>query len=124
MNQQQRKYAQERIDTLATRKVEAIKAANTSAAVVLTGADKLKLVKAGTVKIKEDMKASDFEGGRYNYVTNFFDFSKHEKDAVYNEAKAKPLIDKVVKAAQLAKDEIMLGEESQALAAIKAFEKL
>lgn len=124
MNAQQRKYAQERIGELTTLKVAAIKAANTTPAKLLSDEDKLKLVKAGTVKIKDDLSADNFGSGRYNYISSFFDFSKHEKAAVYNEAKAKPLIEKVVKAAQFAKDEIMLGQEYEALAAIKAFEKL
>lgn len=124
MNQQQRKYAQERIDALATRKVEAIKLANTTPAKILTKEDKLKLVKSGVVKLRDDLSAESFINGRYNYISNFFDFSKHEKAEAYNETKAKPLIDKIMKAAQFAKDEIMLGEESQALAAINAFERL
>lgn len=118
MNQQQRKYATERIEQISEAKIAAIKAANTTPAVNLTTEQKIELVRSKKVDCLKNVD------GRYCYVWQFFDFSKLEKPAVFNKIKADPLIKKINDAAQKAKDEINLGDSEAALKAVAAFEKL
>lgn len=118
MNQNQRKYATERIESIAKAKIAAIKAANTTPAVRLPEAEKIELIRSKKVDCLKNVD------GRYFYVWQFFDFSKLEKPEVFNKTKADPLIKKINDAAQKAKDEINLGDSEAALKAVAAFEKL
>ena len=115
MNSQQRKYALDRIEEIRAAKVQVLKTKHTSKAVTLSQEQKFKLIEDGKVNLTGN-------SNYYGYITGAFDFSKFEKNATISIA-GKNAIEKLNKEAQVVKDKVALGESSEALAAIAAFEK-
>lgn len=115
MNSQQRKYALDRIEEIRAAKEQVLKTKHTSKAVTLSQEQKFKLIEDGKVKLTSN-------SNWYGYITGAFDFSKFEKTSSISIV-GKNAINKLNKEAQVVKDKVALGESSEALAAIAAFEK-
>lgn len=116
MNQQQRKYATERVDAILTKKIAELKTKHTVPGKSLTRDEKLALLNSGKVKVT-------FEAGYYaSNIEVKYDFKNYEKAEALSAAGAKA-IEAIRKKAQETKDTIMLGEASAAAQAIAAFEK-
>lgn len=114
MNAAQREHAKNRASGIAKAAIEAVKEKNTTKAVVLTDGEKLALIDKGTVKLVPKPYPS-------TYLIHAFDFSKHEKAAVLSPV-GKAKITKINKALEDAVDSIILGDASEALTGLKAFE--
>jgi hypothetical protein len=118
MNQQQAKYSVERVNTLLSRKLEELRKEYTVQAQPLSDAEIVELIVTGKVGIKADFKRASSHYGFQ--VSDLFDLSKHTwsqhmRDG-YVEAEA------ALKAqAAKVKDEIMLGDNAQALALLREF---
>lgn len=116
MDQQQRKYALERVDAILTQKIAALMVKHTVPGKSLTRDEKLEMLNSGKVK-------ASFEAGYYSSdIKVKYDFSKYEKAETLSAAGTKA-IEAIKKKAQETKDTIMLGEASAAAQAIAAFEK-
>jgi len=119
MNKQEKQYAVNRIDSMAAEKCAAIKAKNTVKGVCFSGAQRLKAFRDGKFKIKSDAK----EIGRYTDLCNVVEFTEEREDEV-NESKVKAESQKVMDEAQRIKDQMMLGDATEALKMIERFAKL
>lgn len=116
MNQEQRNYAAGRVTFMADEKVKEITEKYTIPAVILPFKEKLALVRKGKVSVTT---------GRideYDHLRDIFDFSKFEKKETFNQSKI-PVIASIKDQATQTRDKIMLAESTEALSAIKAFEK-
>ena len=117
MNHSQKKYAADRVNEIKRRKIEEIEAAHTSEAQRLSGAQKRELIEQGRVKLLDEGA-----GGRSWYCA--FDFSKYESPSVFDRETAEPLIAAVTAEATRIIDELLLGDASEALEAIRRFEQM
>lgn len=119
MNKSQQQYATARIDSLLAKKEIALKAALTKKAQHIGSDERAKLIRTGKVKLRDDVTAVH----GYTDVVNVFDFSAYEWPNTLNaeefEKAFRPLADE----AQSLKDTIMLGDSTEALAAIETFAK-
>lgn len=116
MNQQQRKYAIERVDAILTHKIADLKTKHTVPGKSLPRTEKLEMLNSGKVK-------ATFVEGFYSYNIDVkYDFGKYEKAETISAAGTKA-IEAIKKKAQETRDIIMLGEASAAAQAIAAFEK-
>lgn len=115
MNQKQREYSYQRIVAIETTKIVEVKKRFTVAAKKLGYDDKIKLIATGKVKLWEKVDS-------YTKLFNAYDFSKYEHEEAID-AKVDPIIAKIKKEAQAAKDRIMLAGDEEALSAITSFEK-
>jgi hypothetical protein len=119
MNPQQRKYAMERIDRVAMVKISQAKKKYTTEAVTLKNEEKLKLIKDGAVKLKN----LDIIKGQYcPDLYPSFDFSKHESPEKLDSEKYDKVDKTITRLAVQAKDNIMLGDASEALKIIAEME--
>lgn len=115
MNQKQREYSYQRIVAIETTKIAEVKKRFTVAAKKLEYDDKIKLIKTGKVKLRDNLDL-------YSKLGNAYDFSKHECEEKVD-SKVDLIIAKIKKEAQAAKDRIMLAGDNEALSAITSFEK-
>lgn len=119
MNQQQRKYAVERVMDIKDARIEALREKYTTAGIELTGEDRANLIRDVKVTLRRGW--SRLSG--YVDIDKAFDFSKYEskcKPAVldpkfYAEAAAER------KRASKVIDQIMLDDAAEALALIEAY---
>ena len=117
MNQQQKNYAMARVSFITESKKKEIIAKFTTPAKKLTDQQATDLIASGKVKFLP-MKFN-----RYTDLFDAYDFSKYESDAVYDEVRANPLIAKLQAESVKVQDILMLGDEDDALKAIRDFEK-
>ena len=117
MNHWQKKYAAGRVTGIKRRKIEKITAAHTSKALLLSVEEKRDLINAGAVKLLDEG-----ERGRSWYCA--FDFSEYESPSVFDRKTAEPLIAAVTAEATRIIDELLLGDASEALEAIRRFEQM
>ena len=118
LNQAQRNHAVERIKTMTEAKLAEVRKAHTTPAVNLSSEKKISLIKAKRVKLRDDIL---WESRMYGALYNIYDFSKHEKPAIFSDV-GKKKIAQIEKDSQLAIDKIMLAGATEALAALMAFE--
>ena len=119
MNQKQREYALQRIEQIEREKVTEVTAKFTTPGKSLSRDDQDDLIREGKVKL---LPINEIDLYSYTYTRNLFDFSKYITESSLDAKKANPLIDQIEKAAQDAKDSIMLAEADDALKAIQSFE--
>ena len=117
MNNSQKKYAADRVTGIKRRKIEEITAAHTSKALLLSVEEKRDLINAGAVKLLNG-------GDGYRCWCNAFDFSAYESPSVFDRETAEPLIAAVTAEATRIIDELLLGDASEALEAIRRFEQM
>ena len=118
MNQQQRKYAKERIESLVLERLGAINKKHTAPAVTLTKEQRFKAFKKGEYKIKPGVKP---EISNYTAVSDIIDFNGERKSAS-NHIKINEITKKINLEHQKIMDELMLGDCEKALELIKKFE--
>lgn len=123
MNQNQKKYAMNRIEVLASIKIREAESRFTSKKVEITNEEKYRLIASGKVKIFSYEKVSRNHYSSPDLYPSF-DFSAYEKPAKLDESKFNPIKEKVSKLATEAKDQIMLGDCEEALKLIKQLEDI
>lgn len=126
MNHTQKKYAMERVDGIASAKIEAIEEAMpTTPHKILTYRKAEKLIKEGKVKM---IASPSKEIHCYRNFVDTFDFSKHHdynrRTPNYDPKAFKKKADVVRKERTRIKDKIMLGDAEEALKMIEAFTKM
>lgn len=117
MNQKQKKYAYDRVRGLLDIKYRKIEEKYTTPAIKLTFDEKVKLIDKGRVKLLPRSVLRD-----YTDLVDAFDFSSFETEAKFNKEQMSKLKDKAQALAMKAQDEILLGDSTKALAAIREFE--
>ncbi|MFA5323754.1 MAG: hypothetical protein WC373_13870 [Smithella sp.] len=117
MNQEQRNYALGRISFMETEKIEEVTNKFTTPEVELGFKEKVELARKGKVPVTTNKIDA------YDHFGDIFDFTKYEKKAAFNSAKANPIIASIRKLATKTRDKIMLAKDTEALAAIDEFEK-
>ena len=117
MNKTQQQYATSRVDGLLAKKEAALKTKFTKEAQVISPEERVALIRSGKVKLRSDVTQIH----SYTDVSDVFDFSKYAWPRTLNadafEKAFRPLADE----AQSLKDTIMLGDSTEALAAIEKF---
>lgn len=121
MNQAQKNYTTRRINEIEQKKICDLSTECTIPAVSLTPKQKYDLIKSGKVVL---LPLSKFDANQYGYcrIDGFYDFSKFERYQSMSENFEKRK-EKIKLAASKARDSVMLGDDSEALGAIQAFEK-
>lgn len=117
MNHSQKKYAADRVNEIKLRKIKEITAAHTSKARLLSVEQKRELVERGAVNLLAGVN----DCCRW---TNAFDFSGYEFPSTFDRETAEPLIAAVTAEATRIIDELLLGDASEALEAIRRFEQM
>jgi hypothetical protein len=118
MNQQQAKYSVERVNNVLARRLEELRKEYTVQAKPLSDAEIVTLIITEQVEIKADFKrASDHYGFR---VSDLFDLSKHTWSQHMRDGFVEAEAALKAQAARV-KDEIMLGDNAQALALLREF---
>jgi hypothetical protein len=120
MNHTQRKYAMERVESIAKYKIAAIKDKHTTKGVCLSSQERVALVRKGKVKLRPDNCINYKSCG---YFSDHFDFSRYESSNSFNQAAFDKEIKPISLKAQEIKDQLMLGDAEQALKQIQDFEK-
>lgn len=118
MNQQQRKYAMQRMAELLRKKNKALKEEYKVPGKQLTWQEKIALVKRGKVSIRPKYADSTDSYARLN---DLFDFSEHEKRESQRSGYTAAL-DKLEKKGKRICDELMLGDAEEAKRLIQEFE--
>lgn len=119
MNQNQRKYANERVIQIFERKLSELRMKHTDEGKTLTEEERAKLIRSGKVKLRSDYKKID----RYSKVVDAFDFSKYETGRRIHTDKIEVEKKKIVALRDKTLDEIMLGASEEAKKLIVEFEK-
>ncbi len=117
MNQQQRKYALERVTNITNEIVSKIRQKYTEPSIRLTFKEKLNALRDGEFEVTNNT---------YSYPDNISTYLifTAEKDGNYDKELADSEIFSILKEASVIKDQIMLGEEEEALRLLTAFAKL
>jgi hypothetical protein len=118
MNQKQKDYARERINSLYNKKSKEITKQNTTPARHLRKSEKLDLIYSGKVTLVNRNKLDN----PYSFSV-LYDFSNYENDIIVNEEKIRGLLDPIKKLRTTAIDTIMLGDAEEALKIIREFEQ-
>ncbi|MRN66388.1 hypothetical protein [Brucella sp. 10RB9213] len=117
MNQQQTKYTLARVDTIERQKLEEARTKHRIPAKVITKKEAQRLIVKGEVK---PIKVRDGEFSSYDDVMDFFDFSKFHHGQKLADAFTPD--EAAIKAqANRIRDEIVLGDNAQALALLREF---
>ena len=116
MNQEQRKYAIERVNGIRERKFGDALKRYTKEGKVLSDVEKVELVRSHKVSLKGEAYA-------YTDIKYAFDFSKFERDSKTDAVALDKAKAQIIAAANRIKDKIMLGDAEEALALIEAFDK-
>jgi len=119
MNQSQLKYARERAKKLYDKRVKDLTAAHTTEAVPMSDDDKLKALKAGAFRIVP-AKDRPENGWRSSWANNVI-FPGEVKGGLNTKTFA-PAKDQLDKDYTALLDELVLGDNEQALALLRAFE--
>lgn len=118
MNQQQKKYALERITEIYKKKSAAIKEKHTTKAVRLSPQERLKAFKSGKFKIRPDASTI----GSYTDVVDIITFNDEAPEKA-DDKKISALQDALDKEYNRVRDEIVLGDPGAALELIRKFEQ-
>lgn len=116
MNQAQRKYAMERLAALEAAALKAATQRHTTVGRILSGAEKLKLIASGDVRLKRDAWPRQC-------LADAFDFSDEESESKVDLKKLEADKRKIEAAFHGARDELMLGDSAKAFDLIKKLEK-
>jgi len=116
MNKQEKQYATGRIDSIASEKCAAIKDKHVVKGVSLSPQQRLKAFRDGKFKIKSGVIA--IHG--YTDLCNVIDFTDERED-VKDDAKIAAECAKVLSESVRIKDQLMLGDATEALKMIEKF---
>jgi hypothetical protein len=115
MTQAQVKYARQRAEQIYGTKRQAIERAHTTEAVTLTTEEKIAAIKADRIEVNNSSQSS-----YWAYNIKFID----ERPKTVRLDQAQPEITKLKQDFDKLMDELMLGDNEEALALLKAFEAL
>lgn len=116
MNQVQLKYARERANDIYQRRCASIRTKYTEPEVVLTPAQKTKALKDGKFKVKDTIST-------YSHYLEDYVILEGVKPLTRDEVKIKAETDALAKEYRKVTDELVLGDQEEALKLIKAFDK-
>ena len=116
MNQAQLKYARQRAEKIYVQKRQEIENAYTDEAVTLSTLEKVEAIKAGRIEVSDTGRSGHY----WAYDIKFLD----ERPRVLHQEHAQPELDTLKKNYAKLMDELMLGDNEEALALLKAFEAL
>lgn len=119
MNQQQKKYAAERIFNIEQSKLALLTNECTTDPTYLSSEDMYDLIKNGDVELrnKNDIKHS-------STIRTFFNFDSHETNRYFDRSVYNTKSTVILKKSKEIKDKIMLGDAVEALELISEFENL
>ncbi|MFG1395889.1 hypothetical protein [Roseixanthobacter pseudopolyaromaticivorans] len=117
MNQQQRKYALERVDQITRKKIDDLRVKFRVEGRVITDERRAELVRTGKVKLRSE----DTPISSYTRVMDAFDFSKYEWSAGPDPVRFNPAKAEVEASSQKVRDRIMLGDTEEALLLLEEF---
>lgn len=118
MNQQQKKYAMERLSSIFRQRKAAIKKKHTTPAVVKSAKERAAMFKRGEFTVKSGVKAIS----SYTDVEDIVTF-KGEREQSQNDTAIEKEVSALWAEYNEACDELMLGDEEKALQLIKAFDR-
>lgn len=110
MNQQQKKYLLNRVDSICFQKRKEAKEKYKLEVKTLDNVEKYDLLKKGKVPLQDVSKVTIY---RSSSLDVFFDFSKFEQRNLYDLEKLNAADTKIIKEATKIKDKIMLGDLSE-----------
>lgn len=119
MNQQQRKYARERVGVICAKKERELRKKHTTESVRLSRHERFKAFKNGDYTIKKGVSQ---EITSYTDVMDIVDFKGEKKEKVNETALQKDLAS-VREQANNIVDQIMLGDAEEAMKLIEEFSK-
>jgi hypothetical protein len=122
MNQTQKKYAIERINTILHRKLADVKQRFITKGKKLTYEERLQLIRSKKVWLKTEKALIGKRSYDLNDIDDVFDFSKYEYASTLDQNGYDKIADKIEKKATLIKDHIMIGSASEALKMIEDFQ--
>lgn len=120
INQYQYKDLMNRIKNIENEKINQARKNCTKARVEVTATQRFELVKNGKVKLKKDISAIS----TYDDVSKVFDFSKYETGGGLDEDKYKPILAKINKLANSARDHLMLNNAENVIQCLNRLEEL
>lgn len=123
MNQNQKKYALNRIEGLERIKVREAEEKYTSKEIKLSNEEAYKLIATGKVKLYPFDKVHRRNYGQPDLYPSF-DFRNYEQEAKLDTTKFNPIMENICKIAQQAKDQIMLGDCAEAMKLINKLEEI
>lgn len=113
----EKQYARHRVHQIANAKVAALRVKYQKPGKQLTGEQRIDLIRSGKVKLFPDAR---WHG--YDNVTALFDFAKYEFDESFDPKFEKEAAVVMQRAGDI-EDEIMLGDNEEALQMIREFQK-
>lgn len=119
MNQQQRKYALERVGIITRQKMEEARVKYTTPEVSLSVEERKTALREGRFKIKDEIPPYP----RYRDLSHWIEFVD-ERDAYVDQGALDQSCKMIRNEGNRIKDEIMLGDSEEALKAIKSLENL
>ena len=120
MNQQQKRYAEKRIDELKEQKLKKISDENTTKSLTLSPLERAILIRDGNVTMVELPTESVHS---LNYIENLYDFSEHEVKYYFDNDAYKAASTLIINEAIRINDSLILGDAEEAIALIEAFTK-
>lgn len=120
MNKSQQEYARGRVRKILEMKKLEITAKHTKEAKSLTSEERANLLRSGKVKLRPDVTKIE----SYTDVTDVFDFSKYAWPRAIDTAAVEKAMAPLEAEATAIEDQIVLGDGSEALAAIERFAAL
>ncbi|GEM_PF-6608821 len=118
MNQQQTKYTLSRVDAVESRKLLELKKEYTVPAKIITHEEAQQLILKKKVPLKAVSNTESFDS--YSRLRDFFDFSKFHYGESFKDGYAEA-VDALKSQANRVRDEIVLGDNAQALALLREF---
>lgn len=115
-----RKYAMERVVSLEKARLDTLRKAHTVKGHEPTAEELYAALKAGKLPLRKDTCGKGINS--YTYVKEVFDLHFMDKAEVFNEKAYNKAATPILGAARKAKDFIMLGQDQEALNAIRKFE--
>lgn len=125
MNQQQKNYAMNRVDSILEKKTSKISREKfKTKAKELNNLQMIELIRSGKVKLKSKDKIIKMRSWDTDSIKHVFDFSKYITKEIFDHEGYNKKINPYVKEAQKIKDQLMLGDAEEAIRLINKFEKM
>jgi hypothetical protein len=115
-----RKYGMKRVEDLLSDRLNALREKHTKKGKAATPLELFKALKAGKLPFRSDVCSSGIN--KYTGLKEVYDLHALDVDDKFDEAAYEKAAKPIIKAANKAKDFIMLGKDEPALDAIREFE--
>lgn len=117
MNQTQRKYALTRLGGVFQRRQNELRQKFTSK--VYTGEEFVSDIKSGKLKMKSDLQGLSL----YSRISDFYDLTGKDMYGTFDQTGFNKELRKLEQEFNKAQDEVMLGDEKEAMKLIQSFDK-